>query len=90
MPDMPMLIKLSKELDVSVDYLLGVQRSDETMEQIVKQIFSSGQKDQLDNVKQNCLAASNCLHTASGSFGELSANVKSILGIKKPSTAENS
>ena len=27
------------------------------MEQIVKQIFSSGQKDQLDNVKQNCLAA---------------------------------
>lgn len=24
MPDMPMLIKLSKELDVSVDYLLGV------------------------------------------------------------------
>ena len=68
MPDMPMLIKLSKELDVSVDYLLGVQRSDETMEQIVKQIFSSGQKDQLDNVKQNCLAASNCLHTASGSF----------------------
>lgn len=53
------------------------------MEQIVKQIFSSGQKDQLDNVKQNCLAASNCLYTASGSFGELSANVKSILGIKK-------
>ena len=83
MPDMPMLIKLSKELDVSVDYLLGVQRSDENMEQIVKQIFSSGQKDQLDNVQQNCLANSNCVHVASGSFAELPANLKRILGIKK-------
>lgn len=51
------------------------------MEQIVKQIFSSGQKDQLDNVKQNCLANSNAVHATSGAFAELSANVKRLLGL---------
>lgn len=53
------------------------------MEQIIKQVFHGRQTDQLSNVQQNCLANSNCLHVASGSFAELSSNVKRILGIKK-------
>ena len=53
------------------------------MEQILKQVFHGRQADQLSNVQQNCLANSNCLHVASGSFAELSSNVKRILGIKK-------
>lgn len=53
------------------------------MEQILKQVFHDRQADKLSNVQQNCLANSNCLHVASGSFAELSSNVKRILGIKK-------
>lgn len=56
------------------------------MEQILKQVFHGRQANYLSNVQQNCLANSNCLHVASGSFAELPSNVKSILGIKKPST----
>ncbi|NRO47729.1 hypothetical protein IMAU30132_00079 [Lactobacillus helveticus] len=50
---------------------------------------SSRRTDSLKEYQQNCLAASNCIHTASGNFGELSANAKSILGIKKASCANN-
>lgn len=57
------------------------------MEQIIKQFFSSRPKDQLDNVKQNCLASSNCLYSTSGSFYQLSASTKSFLGIKKKPVA---
>ncbi len=53
------------------------------MEQIIKQVFHDRQTNRLSNVQQNCLANSNCLHVASGSFAELSSNVKRILGIKK-------
>lgn len=53
------------------------------MEQILKQVFHGRQANYLSNVQQNCLANSNCLHVASGSFAELPSNVKSILGIKK-------
>lgn len=53
------------------------------MEQIFKQFISRRQANYLSNVQQNCLANSNCLHVASGSFAELSSNVKRILGIKK-------
>lgn len=53
------------------------------MEQILKQVFHDRQTNRLSNVQQNCLANSNCLHVASGSFAELSSNVKRILGIKK-------
>ena len=53
------------------------------MEQILKQVFHGRQADQLSNVQQNLFANSNCLHVASGSFAELSSNVKRILGIKK-------
>lgn len=53
------------------------------MERIFKQIFQSRHKDQLSDVQQNCFANSNCLHTANGSFAELSSSVKSFLGIKK-------
>lgn len=53
------------------------------MEQILKQVFHGRQTNRLSNVQQNCLANSNCLHVASGSFAELSSNVKHILGIKK-------
>ncbi|WP_180936742.1 hypothetical protein [Lactobacillus amylovorus] len=53
------------------------------MEQIFKRIIPSRQADKLSNVQQNCFANSNCLHVASGSFAELSSNVKRILGIKK-------
>ena len=53
------------------------------MEQIFKRIIPSRQADKLSNVQQNCLANSNCLHVASGSFAGLSSNVKRILGIKK-------
>ena len=90
MPDMPMLIKLSKELDVSVDYLLGVQRSNEIMEQVNKRAVSSRRTDSLKGYQQNCLANSNCIHTASGTFAELSANTKSILGIKKALNCQDS
>lgn len=53
------------------------------MEQVFKRLIPSRQADKLSNVQQNCLANSNCLHVASGSFAELPSNVKSILGIKK-------
>lgn len=53
------------------------------MEQILKQIFYDRQTDRLSNVQQNLFANSNCVHVASGSFAELSSNVKRILGIKK-------
>ncbi len=53
------------------------------MEQILKQVFHDRQTNRLSNVQQNLFANSNCLHTAGGSFAELSSNVKRILGIKK-------
>lgn len=57
------------------------------MEQILKQVFHDRQANYLSNVQQNCLANSNCLHVASGSFAELSSDIKSFLGIKKLSTS---
>ena len=59
------------------------------MEQVNKRAVSSRRTDSLKGYQQNCLANSNCIHTASGTFAELSANVKSILGIKKASCANN-
>lgn len=56
------------------------------MEQILEQVFHGRQTNRLSNVQQNLFANSNCLHTAGGSFAELSSDIKSILGIKKPST----
>lgn len=53
------------------------------MEQIFKHFVSRRQAHYLSNVQQNCLANSNCVHVASGSFAELPANLKRILGIKK-------
>ena len=55
------------------------------MEQVNKRAVSSRRTNSLKGYQQNCLANSNCIHTASGTFAELSANVKSILGIKKAS-----
>ena len=81
MPDMPMLIKLSKELDVSVDYLLGVQRSDEIMEQVNKHTVSGRRANSLKGYQQNCIANSNALHSTSGTFAELSVNAKRLLGL---------
>jgi hypothetical protein len=57
--------------------------NDEAMEQTYKRTIPSRQADKLSIVQQNCLANSNCLHVTSGSFAELSSNVKRILGIKK-------
>lgn len=57
------------------------------MEQILKQVFHDRQTNRLSNVQQNCLANSNCLHTAGGSFAELSSDIKSFLGVKKLSTS---
>lgn|GEM_PF-1084866 len=54
------------------------------MEQIFKYFVSRRQAHFLSAVQQNCLANSNCLHVASGSFSELPAYIKSFLGIKKP------
>lgn len=53
------------------------------MEQIFKYFVSRRQAHFLSAVQQNCLANSNCLHVASGSFSELPAYIKSFLGIKK-------
>lgn len=53
------------------------------MEQIFEQVFHNRQTDRLSNVQQNLFANSNCVDIATGSFAELSSNVKSILGIKK-------
>ena len=53
------------------------------MEQVFKRLIPRRQADKLSNVQQNCLANSNCVHVASGSFAELPANLKRILGIKK-------
>ena len=53
------------------------------MEQTYKRTIPSRQADKLSIVQQNCLANSNCLYATSGSFAELSSNVKRILGIKK-------
>lgn len=58
-------------------------RKNEAMEQVIKRIIPSRQADQLSDIQQNCLANSNCLHVASGSFAELPAYIKSFLGIKK-------
>lgn len=58
-------------------------RNNEIMEQVFKRLIPSRQADKLSNVQQNCLANSNCVHVASGSFAELPANLKRILGIKK-------
>lgn len=59
------------------------RKKHEVMEQIFEQVFHNRQTDRLINVKQNLFANSNCLHTAGGSFAELSSDIKSILGIKK-------
>ena len=53
------------------------------MEQIFKHFVSRRQAHFLSDVQQNCFANSNCVHVASGSFAELSSNIKRILGIKK-------
>lgn len=53
------------------------------MEQILKQVFHDRQTNRLSNVQQNCLANSNCVHIATGSFAELPSSIKSFLGIKK-------
>lgn len=53
------------------------------MEQVIKRLIPSRQTDKLSGVQQNCLANSNSIHVASGSFAELPASLKSFLGIKK-------
>ena len=53
------------------------------MEQIFKHFVSRRQAHFLSAVQQNCFINSNGIHTVSGSFAELSSNVKRILGIKK-------
>lgn len=53
------------------------------MEQTFKHFISRRQAHYLSNVQQNLFANSNCLHVASGSFAELSSDIKRLLGIKK-------
>ncbi|AKG66630.1 hypothetical protein [Lactobacillus helveticus] len=51
------------------------------MEQIIKYTVSSRRTDSLKEYQQNCIANSNALHSTSGTFAELSANAKCLLGL---------
>lgn len=42
---------------------------------------SSRRTDSLKEYQQNCIANSNALHSTSGTFAELSANAKCLLGL---------
>lgn len=49
------------------------------MEQINKHTVSSRRANSLKEYQQNCIA--NALHSTSGTFAELSANAKRLLGL---------
>ena len=51
------------------------------MEQINKHTVSSRRVNSLKEYQQNCIANSNALHSTSGTFAELSANAKRLLGL---------
>lgn len=51
------------------------------MEQINKHTVSSRRANSLKEYQQNCIANSNALHSTSGTFAELSANAKRLLGL---------
>lgn len=52
------------------------------MERAVKRTISSRETDKYDNVKQNLIRCSNAIYFDSIPFNRISANAKSILGIK--------
>lgn len=62
------------------------------MEQVNKHTVSSSRANSLKEYQQNCIANSNALHSTSGTFAELSANAKRLLGLstKKLFTASDS
>lgn len=51
------------------------------MEQVNKHTVSSRRANSLKEYQQNCIANSNALHSTSGTFAELSANAKRLLGL---------
>lgn len=59
------------------------------MEQTYKRTVSSRQADRLKDYQLNCIANSNALYSISGTFAELSADAKRLLGLsnKKPLVA---
>lgn len=66
-PNKEMLERISMVLDVDIDYLLGLQ--------------NRRRANSLKEYQQNCIANSNALHSTSGTFAELSANAKRLLGL---------
>lgn len=55
------------------------------MESIYQLRVGSRRTDKYEDVKQNLISCSNAIYFAASSFYRLSANAKSILGIKKAS-----
>ena len=51
------------------------------MEQAVERTISSRRPNSLKEYQQNCIANSNALHSTGGTFAELSANAKRLLGL---------
>lgn len=62
------------------------------MEQVNKHTVSNRRANSLKEYQQNRIANSNALHSTSGTFAELSANAKRLLGLstKKLFTASDS
>ena len=59
------------------------------MEQVIKRTVSGRRADKYDVVKQNLISCSNAIYFAISPFNRISANAKSILGIKKASCTNN-
>lgn len=66
-----------------------VRRSDEIMGKIFKRSLVSGRADKCKEFNQNIFSCSNAIYFGTSPFYQLSANAKSILGIKKASCANN-
>lgn len=56
------------------------------MESIYQLRVGSRRTDKYEDVKQNLISCSNAIYFAASPFYRLSANAKSILGIKKASS----
>ncbi len=59
------------------------------MESIYQPRVGSRRTDKYEDVKQNLISCSDAIYFAISPFNRISANAKSILGIKKASCANN-
>ena len=62
---------------------LEIGEESEAMESVYQPCVGSRRTDKYEDIKQNLISCSNAIYFATSPFYQLSANAKSILGIKK-------